>query len=467
VLVLLPACMAPERRAFPEPTPDDHSWFLLVHEREQPRLYAGALDSSLKVDFGIDDETRLDLELAYDTRSLEEIGWPSGEIALAGEGDAHDPFLGVAPTMIWLGRLEAELIEWSHQSADVGQLARLRSAEAPRPTIGCRSILTDRSEVRLPPEPEGVDGHVSAILPFDTGRVLVVLGNGRRFLLSGTDLHEVTAPVHPAYSAGHRDTMGRSWLTGKGLFLDMLSEGSTVAVKIARSTEPRVVTSLDGGRVDGRVELVAMAPYTSTAGPDLGPAVLLWSEADPIWRSYSVPLRAEECAARGPLCDTWRAVWIGRGHALIFGRSDRWFELREGEVAERTIPGCETFTTGMSGPDGPIISCQTPRGDFWVLQSAIPPIDQARDPREYLRTGLDVPTYTMLAHERGFFLAGSDGHVIYENGATGCEATQVGGLDIEHLRFDGERFVYSTFRFDDTGLAPSRDYKSLRFFTLR
>lgn len=467
LLLGLLGCVEPAAIRWPEPRADERTMLIVIGRPGAANAYAYEVTANPPIAFA--NANTLQVTVAFLQVDLGELGWPEGPQDLVVEGGS--PLLPAGqPLRVVTTELEGGTAgEWATVSEVPPALTSLRRTT---PTVNLCPRLAPQPEATLLPESvEGAAvGEVAVILPRRDG-IMAATGGGYRFAL-GAD----RAPVllrgadRPAdYSAGFRDVRGRSWLTGYGMFLRRLDDDDDDEVRLIESstTTPVTPVHLDGGLVDGRAQLMAIAPYPGEgANRALGRKFFVWNEGEVGWTSYALEPPYDHCP-EGLICDAWRVTWLGPNRAVLTSRREHLLSFEDGALNRWVIPGCNTYSAAVRRANGTVtVACQGNRG-----------IDRLNDLDEAGRVvgqglGLnrgDLPplsTYVMFEEPPFLLLGGADGYLGLLRDQSLCVIEHVGLADLSMIQPTAGGYCLSSFKFDDNGLDMPDQGRTLRWLRL-
>lgn len=407
----------------------------------------------------------LSVTVAFLRQSLAELGWSAGPQDLVSDGPIPLLPVGQPARIVTAEVREEDAVVWVATSEVPQPLAALRR---PNPMVGfCPRLAPQPEATVLPKTTAGEEvGEVAVILPRGD-ELLVATGHGFRFSLSAdrsaTLISDADRPAD--YSAGFRDGAGRNWLTGYGMFLRRLDDRDTSEIQVVGTSTSSPVTPvhLNGGLVDGRVQLMAIAPYRGAEG--LGRKLFVWNEGERQWASHPLPTTFGECPP-GLACDAWRITWLGPDRALFTGRSPRLIFFNDGEFAEQTIPGCGTYSAGLLRANGrAAVACQGGGGVDRVLE-----LDASgrvlAEGGGLSRDGVRLVTYAMFEAPPFLLLGGAEGYIGLLRDLAACGLDRAGLADISMILPLGDEYAISAFKFDDIGIPVPDQGRTLRWMRL-
>lgn len=465
LLLGLLGCVEPTAIQWPEPRADERTMLIVLSGPAAISAYAFEVGGGPPLPQS--NAGALSVTVVFLRPSLAELGWSAGRQDLVRDGPIPLLPLGQPTRIVTAEVKEGDAVVWVATSEVPPRVASLRR---PNPTVGfCPRLLPQPDSTVLPENAAGKEvGEVAVILPRGA-EILAATGGGFRFSLraerTATLISDAQRPDD--YSAGFRDRLGRSWLTGYGMFLRRFEDRDTHEIQVVGTSTRTPVTPvhLDGGLADGRVQLMAIAPYPAADG--LGRKLFVWNEGDPQWTSHPLPAAFGDCpSGMGLACDAWRITWLGPDRALFTGRGPRLMFFNAGEFEERPLPGCGTYSAGLLRANGrAVVACQGVGGVDRVLE-----LDDSgsvvAEGASLGRDGVRLVTYTMYEAPPFLLLGGADGYIGLLRDLAACGLERAGLADISMIQPLGGLYAISAFKFDDIGIPVPDQGRTLRWMRL-
>jgi hypothetical protein len=463
LLLGLVGCLEPAAIQWPDPQAEERTMLIVVSGPAAVSAYAfeaGGGPPLPQSNAGV-----LSVTVAFLRLSLTELGWSAGRQDLVADGSIPLLPLGQPARVVTTEVRGKNADVWVAVSEVPPTLAALRR---PNPMVGFCPRLDPQPEATVLPKTTAGEevGEVAVILPRGA-EILAATGHGFRFSLNADRTATLISNAdRPAdYSAGFRDRLGRNWLTGYGMFLRRLDDRDTNEIQVVGTSTQTPVTPvhLDGGLVDGRVQLMAIAPYPAADG--LGRKFFVWNEGDPQWTSHPLPDSFGNCPP-GLACDAWRITWLGPDRGLFTGRGPHLVFFRDGEFEEQTLPGCGTYSAGLLRANGrAAVACQGGGGVDRVLELNESGVVLAEG-GGLSRKDVRLVTYAMFEAPPFLLLGGADGYIGLLRDLAACGLERAGLADISMIQPLGDAYAISAFKFDDIGIPVPDQGRTLRWLRL-